>query len=208
MRAYTTLFLILVSRMLVHAQGPQDPVRTGSLEQARHGFFGDLNAGISNYGMAGAATVYYRSGRTFFSAGYYRSHLCCAGDYDGIPSWSSGAADHHVSVASYSAEFGYLLPSGWKQGISAGISISRIGREETDPIENDFSIGGVSRELSGEGFEDHSHGKGCEVVLGIPIEYKVFLLQKGTIGLDMAARVDINRTMIFGAITLGVRIGK
>ncbi len=207
MRAYATLILFLVSGMLVHAQST-NPVRTGSMEQGRRGFFGDLNAGISNYGMAGAATVYYRSGRTFFSAGYYRSHLCCAGDYDGIPLWSSGAADHHFSIASYSAAFGYLLPKRWKQGISAGISLSRINTEETDPIYNDFSIGGVSRELVGDGFEDHSHGSASKIIVGIPIEYKVFLLQKGTIGLDVAARVDINTTMIFSAITLGVRIGK
>ncbi len=207
MRA-STLILFLVSRMLVQAQGPQDPVPTGSLEQTRNGFFGDLDLGISNYGMAGAATVYYRKGSKLFSAGSYRSHLCCAGDYDGIPLWSSGAADHHVSVASYSAAFGYMLPKRWKQGISAGISISRITTEETDPILHDFSIGGVSREIGGDGFEDRSHGKGSEIVVGIPIEYKVFLLDKGPIGFDMGFRIDLNTTMIFSAITLGVRIGK
>lgn len=95
-----------------------------------------------------------------------------------------------------------------KQGISAGISISRIAFEETDPILNDFSIDGLSREIGGDGFEEHSHGSDAKLVVGIPIEYKVFLFGRRTIGLDMAFRVDLNRTRIFSAITLGIRVGK
>src|SRR5436190_7352731 len=205
MRSYTTLILILVPGMLVHAQDPQDPVQSASAEQARHRFFGDFTMGISNYGMAGELKVYYRSGNTFFSAGFYRSHVCFAGDYDGVPFWASGAADHHVGISSYSAGFGYMLPTRWKQGISAGISISRITDELTDPLHNDFSIGGVSREIGGDGFEEHSHGAHSRIVAGIPIEYKVFLFDKGPVGLDMGFRIDLNTTRIFSAIILGVR---
>ena len=207
MRAHASFILILVSGILLHAQGP-DTVRTGRSEQARNGFFGDFSMGVSNYGMAGGLKIYYRTGSKFFSAGYYRSHLCYAGAYDGIPFWSSGATTHHVSIKSYSAAFGHMLPTRSHQGISAGISISRITVEATDPIHNDFSLGGVYREIFGGGFEDHSHGPASRIVVGIPIEYTVFLFQKGAIGLDMAARVDFNTTRIFSAITLGVGIGK
>ena len=208
MRSCTTLILILVPAMLVHAQDPRDPVPTGSLEQARHRFFGDFNMGISNYGMVGELKMYYRIGNTFFSAGYYRSHVCFAGDYDGIPFWASGAADHHVSMRSLSAGFGYMLRTKWKQGISAGISISTITDETTDPIHNDLSIEGVSRELTGSEYEVHSHGSRSKVVAGIPIEYKVFLFDRRSIGFDMGFRIDLNTTRIFSAITLGIRIGK
>ena len=207
MRTPATAILILVSGMLVHAQG-SDPVRTGSLETARHGFFGDFSMGISNYGMTGEVQVYYRSGSKYFSAGYYRSHLCYAGEYDGIPFWSSGTSTHHVSIKSCSAAFGHMLPTGLAQGISAGISFSRITAEKTDPIRNDFSLGGVYREIFGGGFEDHSHRPDTRIVVGVPIEYKIFLFEKRSIGLDMAARVDFNTTRIFTAITLGLRIGK
>jgi hypothetical protein len=208
MHAISTLIAILVSAMLVHAQGPVDPVRTASTVQARHRLFGDFTMGISNYGMAGDLQMYYRVGNKFFSAGYYRSHVCFAGDYDGFPFWASAAADHHVGIHSYSGGFGYILPTRWKQGISAGISISRITVETTDPILNDFSIGGLSREIGGDGFEDHSHGSDSRLVIGIPLEYKLFLFDKRTMGLDVAFRVDLNTTRIFSAITLGARFGK
>ena len=164
--------------------------------------------GVSNYGMAGEAKLYYRMGNRFFSAGYYQSHVCTAGDYNGIPPWGTGGVTHHVSFHSYSATFGYMLPRKVRQGISAGISISKISSELTDPIENDFSIDGLSRELVGDGFEEHSHGKGSHLVAGIPVEYKVFLFNKGSIGMDLGARVDLNMTKIFSAITVGVRFGK
>lgn len=207
MRSIATLILVLVPGMLVQAQVP-DPVLTGSTEQVRHRFFGDFTMGISNYGMAGDLKMYYRTGNTFFSAGYYRSHVCFAGDYNGIPFWASGAADHHVGIRSYSAGYGYLLPTRWKQGISAGISISSITSETTDPLHNDLSMDGVHRELTGSEYEVHSHGSDSKIVAGIPIEYKVFLFDGRTIGLDMAFRVDLNTTRIFSAITLGARFGK
>ena len=208
MRCLATLFIKLVPGILVHAQGPNDPVGTGSSEHARHRFFGDFTMGISNYGMAGELAMYYRLGNKFVSAGYYQSHVCYAGDYNGIPFWESGAAEHHVGIRSYSAGFGYMLPTRWKQGISAGISISSITNETTDPLHNDLSMDGVYRELSGGEYEVHSHGAHSRIVAGIPIEYKVFLFDRRTIGLDMAFRVDLNMTRIFSAITLGVRIGK
>ncbi|MBK7555679.1 MAG: hypothetical protein IPI55_14060 [Flavobacteriales bacterium] len=208
MRTHVTLILILVSGMLVHAQGPDDPVLTASSEQARNRLFGDLSMGISNYGMAGDLRMYYRTGRTFFSAVFYRSHVCFAGDYNGVPFWRSGAAEHHVGIRSYSAGFGYMLPTRWKHGISAGLSISMITEETTDPLHNDLSMDGVHRELSGGEYEVHSHGSHSKVVPGIPIEYKVFLFDRRTIGLDMAFRIDLNTTRIFSAITLGMRIGK
>lgn len=164
--------------------------------------------GISNYGMAGQLGLYYRLGSKFFSAGYYQSHVCTVGDYNGIPPWGSGGVTYHVSINSYSAGFGYMLPArGSKQGLSAGISISRIMDERTDPILNDFSVDGLYRELSGAGFDDHSHGSESKVVAGIPIEYRVFLFDRRTIGLDMAYRIDLNTTMVFSSITLGLRIG-
>ncbi len=208
MRSLATVIPILVFGLLVNAQGLQVPVVTGSSEQAHHRFFGDFTLGISNYGMAGELEMHYRFRNTFISAGYYRSHVCFAGDYDGFPFWASGAADHHVGIHSYSVGSGYMLPTRLKQGISAGISISKITVETTDPILNDFSIGGLSREIGGDGFEEHSHGGSTTIVPGIPIEYKVFLFDRSTIGLDMAARVDLNLTRIFGSITVGVRIGK
>lgn len=208
MRSFSTFFLLLVPGMFVHAQGPIDPVPAASTEQARHRLFGDFTMGLSNYGMAGELQLYYRTGNTFFSAGYYQSHVCTAGDYNGIPPWGTGGVTHHVSIHSYSAGFGYMLPTRLQQGISAGISISRISKELTDPIHNDFSMEGLSREVAGDGFEDHSHGKDSKIVPGIPIAYKLFLFDGRTIGLDAALRIDLNVTRIFSAITLGVRFGK
>lgn len=208
MRTNATLILFLVPGIFVQAQGPTDAVRTASSAQVHHSLFGDLTMGISNYGMAVELKMYYRSGDKFFSGGYYQSHVCTAGDYDGIPPWNTGGVTHHVSIHSYSAGFGYMLRGKLKQGISAGISISKINDELTDPILNDFSIDGLSREIAGNGFEEHSHGKHSKIVPGIPIEYKVFLFDRRTIGLDMAFKVDLNMTKIFSAITVGARIGK
>lgn len=203
--ATTTLLLFTVVHALAQAT---DPVHKEPSTKVRHGLFGDLTMGISNYGLAGAVKMHYRTGHRFFSAGYYQSHLCAAGDYDGIPVWNTGGVTHHFSVHSYAAEFGYMLGSTCKQVISAGISISTIARETTDPILNDLSIGGVVREISGDGFEEHSHGKHQHIAVGIPIEYTVFLFDKRSVGLDLSARVDLNTQMTFSAITVGLRLGK
>lgn len=208
MKALATVILFTTAATLVPAQDAMDQVPSGPSGQGRNRLFGDFTMGLSNYGMAGEAKVYYRTANKFFSAGYYQSHVCTAGDYNGIPPWGSGGVTHHVSFQSYSASVGTMLPRKLKQGISAGISITKFRFELTDPILNDFSIDGLSRELGGEGFGEHSHGMNTKLVVGIPIEYKLFLLNKGWIGLDVAAKVDLNMTRIFSAITVGVRIGK
>lgn len=101
-----------------------------------------------------------------------------------------------------------MLHTRWKQGVSAGISISCITDETTDPLHNDLSIDGLHRELTGSEYEVHSHGSESKIVAGIPIEYRVFLFDRRTIGFDMAFRVDLNATRIFSSLTLGMRIGK
>ncbi len=208
MKTLATLLLLLSTTSTVLAQAPQGLAERSSTGPAPRGFFGEFGLGISNYGMCGELKLHHRRGNTLFSAGYYQSHLCHAGDYDGVPMWGGGAVTHHVSIHSYSAGLGRMLRAKTQQGVSVGLSLSRIGTETTDPIEHDFSLGGLCRELFGEGFEEHSHGGAEQLVVGIPVEYKVFLFNKRFVGLDASARVDLNLVRIFGSVTLGLRIGK
>ena len=103
MRTLATLIPILVAGIVANAQQVTATVPSGSGPTARQGFFGDFNLGVSNYGMAGDLMVYYRVRNRFISAGYYQSHVCYTGDYNGIPFWTSGATTHHVSIFSYAA---------------------------------------------------------------------------------------------------------
>jgi hypothetical protein len=170
--------------------------------------WGEINSGYSNYGMAGEATINYRWGNRFVSAGYYKSHLCYHGYYDGLLFPEAGGCVNHITVTSYSFSSGIILPGRLYPSISCGVSISQMSYQYTSPIRNDFSLSSFWGIASGNDYDDGILSSRTKIVVGVPVAFRIHLATRHTLGYDAGIKADINAEKVFIAAQLGIRIGK
>jgi hypothetical protein len=171
-------------------------------------FYGDFNLGISNYSMAGEASVSYRSGNGFFTAGFYKSHICYSNDFQGVGLWDAGGCTNHITIESYSFSRGIILPGKFCQSISAGISLTQFTYIHTTPVYNDFGLSSFWEMVTNSDYDDGVLNTHTLTTIGVPLEYKIHILSKHFAGIDASARMDINPERIFTTIMVGIRLGK
>jgi hypothetical protein len=170
--------------------------------------WGEINVGYSNYGMAGEATINYRQGNKLFSVGYYKSHLCYNGFYDGLFFPKAGACENHITITSYRVSRGIMLPGKLCPSISCGISLTEFSYQNTTPIKNDFGLSSFWGIASGNDYDDGVLRTQTRIVIGVPVEFKVHLAQTHNIGFDAGTKVDLNADRIVISAMFGIRFGK
>jgi hypothetical protein len=170
--------------------------------------YADANLGISNYGMAGNITLNYRWGNRFFSLGHYKSQICYSNDYQGAGLWDGGGCTNHITIGSFSASVGVFLPGKISESISVGISATQFTYVRSAPVRNDFGLSAIWNEVKGSDFNDGVISTRYVNTIGIPVVYKVHIMQRHFIGFDASVRVDLNAERIFTSVTFGIRFGR
>jgi len=170
--------------------------------------WGEINLGNSNYGFLGQGSLNYRIKNRFISAGISKSHLCYQGEYNGIGFPDTRMCVNHITIVSYFVSGGIMLPGKLCPSISCGISVTQFTYKQTTPETSVLSLLTLWETVIGGDGMDNVLNTHNVMAIGIPIEFRIHLAQRHTLGFDAGIKVDLNTERPTWSAQLGIRFGK